>query len=613
MKETVSPRPAAVATDNAPSRIEDYALIGDCRTAALVSRTGSIDWLCLPRFDSAACFAALLGDCDNGHWSIAPSSKVLHCERRYRDGTLVLETDFETATGKARLIDFMPLHGGASDLMRIVVGLSGEVAFETELVIRFDYGRTVPWVNRVDHRTIRALAGPDRLVIQSPVALKGEDLRTVGRFTVKAGDRVPFTLTYQGIGDRRIPAVDPETALEKTEAWWRAFSDRCPEVGEWTATVKRSLITLKALTFEPTGGIAAAATTSLPEKIGGRRNWDYRYCWLRDATVTLQAFMHLGYFEEAEAWREWLIRAVAGDPAQMQIMYGLGGERRLPEFTLPWLKGFMGSKPVRVGNAAAEQFQLDIYGEVADAMTQGLRGGLPRHVRGGALSEVILPFLEKAWRHRDRGIWEVRGPRRHFTHSKVLAWVAFDRAATLTGAQGEAAARWRRMADRVHAEICRKAFDPDLGSFVQYYGAKVVDASLLHIPLVGFLPADDPRVVGTVKMIEQQLMRDGLLLRYDTGEVDDGLPHGEGAFLACSFWLADVWVLLGRLDEARALFERLRSLCNDVGLLAEEYDARDGRMLGNFPQAFSHVGLINTALNLARAVSPAVQRTSTAG
>jgi GH15 family glucan-1,4-alpha-glucosidase len=592
-------------------RIEDYALIGDCETAALVSRRGSVDWLCFPRFDSGACFAALLGTPENGCWRIAPRHAQARAERRYGDGTLVLETDWETPQGGATVIDFMPPRDGAADLVRIVAGRWGRVEFDVNFIARFDYGRSVPWVSHLDDTTLTAVAGPDLLVLRTPVRLHGEDMHTVGSFAVTAGERIPFTLTH--LPSHLPPPVprDPEAALERTRAFWRAFSRRCPEVGPWTAEVKRSLVTLKALTYMPTGGIAAAATTSLPEHVGGPRNWDYRFCWLRDATMTLMAFMKLGYFEEASAWREWLLRSVAGDPSQMQIMYGLAGERRLPEWEVPWLDGFLGSRPVRIGNAAADQFQLDIYGEVADAMMQALRGGLPPHPRTRALSEVILPFLEDAWRRSDEGIWEVRGGRRHFTHSKVMAWVAFDRAAALalsTDGGMEQAVRWRRVADTIHEEVCRLGYDPGLGSFVQHYGSRQLDASLLHIPLVGFLPPTDPRVLGTVDAIERRLVRNGLVLRYDSEETEDGLPPGEGAFLACSFWLADVLVLLGRHEDARRLFERLLGLCNDVGLLSEEYDPEAGRMLGNFPQAFSHIGLINTALNLSRPTSPAEER-----
>jgi GH15 family glucan-1,4-alpha-glucosidase len=595
------------------TRIEDYALIGDCETAALVSRDGSIDWLCFPRFDSPACFAALLGTEENGHWSISPSDKSYRTSRQYRHDTLILETTFETETGVAIVRDFMPPHDGTSDIIRIVEGRSGSVAFDFDFVLRFDYGRTVPWVTANDDGSMTAIAGPDMVILTSPVALKGEDLSTVASFTVSEGEKLPFTLTYCPSHLPRPTAKTVATALEETEAFWHDFASRCPEVGDWSQQVRRSLITLKALTYMPTGGIVAAVTTSLPEKIGGPRNWDYRYCWLRDATLTLLALMKLGYYDEARAWRDWLLRAIAGDPAQMQIMYGVAGERNLMEWEAAWLPGYEASIPVRIGNAAAEQFQLDVYGEVADAMAQARKGGLPPHPRGRALSAALMPFLEKAWRQPDEGIWEVRGERQHFTYSKVMAWVAFERSARLAKETGEEADadRWQAVADEIHAEVCDKAFDPKVGSFVQAYGSTALDASLLQIGLVGFLPADDPRYVGTVKAIEERLMRDGLVLRYETSEVDDGLPLGEGAFLACSFWLADALTLIGRHEDARDLFERLLSLSNDVGLLSEEYDPVAKRMLGNFPQAFSHVGLINTALNLAHWKGPAEERSAT--
>jgi len=596
------------------SRIENYALIGDCETAALVSCDGSIDWLCLPRFDSAACFAALLGTPENGRWRIAPKDSRARISRRYRPDTLILETTFETDDGAATLIDFMPPRDGASDLVRMIVGRRGRVTFDTDFVVRFDYGRTIPWVTRESDGTVTAVAGPNKLFLRTPIALKGEDLHTSGSFTVTAGERVPFILTYISSQGPAPARQEVDAVLRNTEDYWRDFSSRCPTVGPWSNTVKRSLITLKALTYLPTGGIVAAATTSLPEQLGGTRNWDYRFCWLRDATMTLQAFMKLGYYEEASAWREWLLRAVAGAPGQMQIMYGVSGERHLLEWEVPWLDGYCSSGPVRIGNAAAEQFQLDVYGEVADALTQALRGGLPPHPRSRVLNDAIMPFLEEAWRRPDEGIWEVRGDRQHFTHSKVMAWVAFDRAATLAAAAGsgkDLAERWRRVANEICDDVCKKAFDPELGSFVQVYGSKTLDASLLQIPLVGCLPPSDYRVIGTVKAIERGLMRDGLVLRYRTEQTVDGLPPGEGAFIACTFWLADVLVLLNRHADAQLMFERLLSLCNDVGLLSEEYDPIAGRMLGNFPQAFSHVGLINTALNLARSMGPAEDRAET--
>ncbi|CAN7630173.1 glycoside hydrolase family 15 protein [Neorhizobium sp. LjRoot104] len=592
------------------ARIEDYALIGDCETAALVSKMGSIDWLCLPRFDAPACFASLLGTEENGLWSIAPSQPVTGVGRAYIEDTLVLETEFSVGTGKAAVIDFMPPRDGTSNIVRIIEGRSGSVEFEVDLVIRFDYGRSVPWVSHVATGRLTAVAGPHRLTLESPVELKGEDFHSKATVTVSEGQRLAFTLTHSASHEPVPVARDPEAALQQTVFFWQDFVGRCPPVNSYSAIVKRSLITLKAMTYMPTGGIVAAVTTSLPEKIGGPRNWDYRYCWLRDATMTLMAFMNLGYFDEATAWREWLMRAIAGTPEQMQIMYGVGGERSLPEFELDWLGGYEGSLPVRIGNAAADQFQLDVYGEVADALAQARKHGLPAHPRTDSMARVLLPFLEKSWREPDEGIWEVRGGRDHFTHSKVMAWVAFDRTARLAEDSDDtgAALRWRAVADEIHADVCRKAYNEELGSFVQSYGSKVLDASLLQLPLVGFLPPDDRRVISTVEAIERRLMRDGLLLRYETEVIDDGLPSGEGAFLICSFWLCDALVLLGRHADAKRLYDRLCDLCNDVGLLSEEYDPVAGRMLGNFPQAFSHLGLIATALNLARLEGPAGER-----
>ena len=539
------------------SKIEDYALLGDCRTAALVSRKGSIDWLCFPRFDSPACFAALLGNRENGRWKIAPSEPVIQIERSYEEGTLILETRYTTEHGVAALIDFMPLSLRHSSVVRIVVGLKGNVSFDMDLVMRFDYGASVPWVEREDPHTLTAVAGPDLLILRTRVPLEPDGKHTKSHFTVAPGDRVVFTLSHQPSHEPLSDAFDADASLAKTEYFWHGFSGRCPDVGPWTPLVKRSLITLKALTYLPTGGIVAAPTTSLPEQIGGERNWDYRYCWLRDATMTLLAFMNLGYFEEAQAWRDWLARSVAGDPDQMQIMYGLGGERRLEEHELHWLSGYEDSRPVRVGNAASQQIQHDVFGEVADAIAQAIKGKLPPHPRIEAITQVIVPFLEKAWRVPDEGIWEVRGPRQHFTHSKVMCWVAFDRISTVakTLEKGaEFAEHCRQVADEIHAEVCKKAYDPELGSFVQSYGSKSLDASLLQIPLTGFLPPDDYRVLGTVAAIERQLMRGGLLLRYDSEATEDGLPPGEGVFLVCSFWLADVYVLLGRPDDARDMF-----------------------------------------------------------
>ena len=559
---------------------------------------------------SPACFAALLGNADNGRWLIAPKDQVLGAERRYRPGTLVLETEFKTATGSATVIDFMPPADGA-DLVRIVIGRSGRVAFRTELVVRYNYGAIVPWVNRLDDGTINAIAGPERLVLRTPVELYGEDLKTMGDFTVDAGQSVPFVLSYGLSFQNPPPAIDPFEALERTAAFWREWSDRCADVGPWTDAVKRSLITLKALTYAPTGGIVAAATTSLPERLGGVRNWDYRYCWLRDATFTLLALMHLGYYDEARAWRDWLVRAVAGSPQQVQIMYGVGGERWLPELIVPWLPGYENSSPVRIGNGAYEQFQLDVFGETADAIFQTLKAGMKPSERGRALQPVITEYLATAWRQPDEGIWEVRGGRQHFVHSKVMAWVAFDRAAMAVESEGhkDPARRWRQIADEIYAEVCERGFDRDLNSFVQAYGSKRLDASLLLLPLVGFLPAADPRIKGTLAAIEDRLLIDNeFVLRYETENPGDGLPAGEGVFLACSFWLVDNYILQGRYAEARKLFDRLLSRCNDVGLLAEELDPLTGRMLGNFPQAYSHVGLINCALNLSRQTGPAEER-----
>jgi len=552
-------------------RIEDYALIGDCKTAALVGRDGSIDWLCWPRFDSAACFASMLGTAENGRWLIAPKDPPLAVRRRYGPGTLVLETEFETETGRAAIVDFMPPADGAY-LVRIVVGRSGRVLFQTELVLRFNYGAIVPWVNRLDDNTINAIAGPERVILRTPVALYGEDLRTVGEFAVDAGQSVPFVLSY-GASFQNPPApIDPLNALARTEAFWRQWSDRCPEVGRWTESVKRSLITLKALTYAPTGGIVAAATTSLPEHLGGVRNWDYRYGWLRDATFTLLALMNLGYYDEAQAWRDWLVRAVAGSPNQVQIMYGVGGERWLPELTIPWLRGYESSAPVRIGNGASEQLQLDVFGEIADAMFQGLKAGMAPSERGHALRPVVLEYLATAWRQTDEGIWEVRGGPQHFVHSKVMAWVAFDRAANELETVNDSE-RWREIADEIHAEVCERGFDSELYSFVQSYGSNQVDASLLLIPMVGFLPPEDPRVRGTLRACEDRLLIENeFMLRYETEHTKDGLPAGEGAFLACSFWLVDNYILQGRYAEARKLFTRLLARCNDVGLLAEEFD-----------------------------------------
>jgi GH15 family glucan-1,4-alpha-glucosidase len=595
-------------------RIEDYAMIGDCETAALVGRDGSIDWLCWPRFDSAACFAALLGTSDNGRWLVAPKSQPLEVTRRYRPGTLILETEFRTETGTAVVIDFMPPADSVADLVRIVFGSSGHVTFQTELVVRFDYGSTVPWVTRVEDSTIEAIAGPEQVVLRTSAELHGEDLKTVGEFVVDAGQSVPFVLSYGRSFEGTPGPIDPVKALERTEAFWLEWSGRCPAAGPWTDAVKRSLITLKGLTYAPTGGMVAALTTSLPERVGATRNWDYRFCWLRDATFTLLAFRHLGYYKEARAWGDWLLRAVAGNPGQIQIVYGIGGERRLPELTIPWLPGYEKSSPVRVGNTASEQLQIDIFGEIADAFFQAYKLGLQPSKRGEAIQPVIYEYLATIWRLPDEGIWEIRGKPQHFVHSKVMAWVAFDRAAAYLGAHAlpDLSRKWREIADEIHRDVCERGFDRELGSFVQAYGSKWVDASLLLLPLVGFLPATDPRIRGTIRAIEQRLLvNNEFVLRYETEDAVDGLPPGEGAFLVCSFWLVDNYVLQGRYEEAQQLFNRLLSRRNDVGLLAEEFDPLNGRMLGNFPQAYSHVGVINCALNLSREIGPTKQRAAT--
>lgn len=594
-----------------PLRIEDYALIGDCQTAALVGKDGSIDWLCFPRFDSAACFAALLGTPEHGRWIVAPVGTVRAVRRRYRQGTLVLETDYETDDGAVTLVDFMPPRTSDPELVRIVVGTRGQVRMRTQLTIRFDYGWVVPWVRKLDGaRGIRATAGPDTLYLRTNVPLHGENLHTVGEFTVSAGERIPFELTWHPTSEPEPPARDPEAALRKSDAWWREWSGRCTYEGEWREAVLRSLITLKALTYAPTGGIAAAATTSLPEHIGGVRNWDYRYCWLRDATFTLYALMVGGYIDEARAWRQWLVNAVAGTPAELQIMYGLSGERRLTELDLTWLPGYEASTPVRIGNAAYKQRQLDVYGEVMDALHAARRLGLPPSEEAWRIQCAIVQFLETQWREPDEGIWEMRGPKRHFTHSKVMAWVAFDRAVKAveqSGLSGDAAT-WRRARDEVHAQVMAQGFNGEVNAFTQFYGSKEPDASLLMLPMVGFIDANDPRMVGTVELIRKRLLHDGLVDRYPLNPSVDGLPGGEGGFLICTFWLADNLALQGRQAEAREIFERLLSLRNDVGLLSEEYDPVARRFLGNFPQAFSHIGLVNTARNLSRHGGPAEDR-----
>ncbi|MDX6354378.1 MAG: hypothetical protein QOF98_1281 [Streptomyces sp.] len=587
-------------------RIEDYALIGDLQTAALVGLDGSIDWLCLPRFDSAACFASLLGDEDNGRWRCAPLGAGNCSYRSYRGDTLVLDTFWETPTGTVKVTDFMPQRDKAPDVIRIVEGLSGEVAMRGELVLRFDYGSVVPWMRRVGDDGV-AIAGPDsvwlRNVADVPVSVYGQDMRTIADFTVRAGQRVATVLTWHPSHGDQPELVDPYEALRNSLDDWDAWAGKCAYQGPWRSAVMRSMITLKALTYGPSGGIAAAATTSLPEEIGGVRNWDYRYCWLRDAALALNALVSGGFLDEAHAWRDWLLRAVAGDPADLQIMYGIGGERRLPEYEVPWLKGYAGSSPVRVGNAAAGQLQLDVYGEVLDSLYLARESGLEDdEPYAWNLQRALMDFLETKWREPDEGLWEVRGGRRHFVHSKVMAWVAADRAVRTVeahrGLRGDAK-RWRAMREQVHAEVCEKGYDPVRNTFTQFYGSAELDAATLLIPQVGFLPATDPRVLGTVEAVRRELDHGGFVRRYtpDSGAVD-GLPGSEGAFLACSFWLADALNATGRRDEAVELFEKLLDVRNDVGLLAEEWDPIAGRQLGNFPQAFSHIGLVNTALNL---------------
>jgi GH15 family glucan-1,4-alpha-glucosidase len=587
-------------------RIEDYALIGDLQTAALVGKDGSIDWLCLPRFDSPACFTALLGDEDHGHWRIAPTGAGSCTRRRYIGDSLVLESVWQTRTGTVKVIDFMPQRDRSPDVMRIVEGVSGTVEMSAALRIRFDYGSIVPWVRRTDGHRV-AVAGPDSVWLRSEPKVKtwGQQFSTCSSFTVGEGEKVAFVLTWHPSHEPRPPLVDPLDALECTLQDWAEWSTHCRSEGPYGEAVVRSLITLKALTYAPTGGIVAAPTTSLPEAIGGVRNWDYRYCWLRDSTLTLGALLSAGYVEEARSWRDWLLRAVAGDPADLQIMYGLAGERRLPETELPWLTGYSGSAPVRTGNAAVHQLQLDVYGEVIDSLHVAREAGLTTEKHAWNIQLSLLGFLESKWREPDEGLWEVRGPRRHFVHSKVMAWVAADRAVRTLEAhpslRGDAG-RWRAMRDEVHREVCEKGYDPERNTFTQSYGSIELDAAALLIPRVGFLPPDDPRVIGTVDAVWAELgAGGGLLRRYSAaGATIDGLPGREGAFLACSFWLADALRMTGRVKEAKDLFERLLALRNDVGLLAEEYDPVSGRQLGNFPQAFSHIGLVNTALALSR-------------
>ncbi len=591
------------------ARIEDYAIIGDCRTAALVSRDGSIDWFCCPRFDSEACFAALLGSNEHGRWSIAPRGPA-RIARRYRTNTLVLETHFETDDGAATLIDFMPPNHRDSTIVRLLVGTRGKVAMSTEFILRFGYGAIVPWVTRLEDGALRAIAGPDMVILRSPVHLHGLDMTTVGEFTINKDDTIPFVLSYLPSHLPLHAPLDPTTALHDTETFWRNWSAKCRPAGKWSDAVLRSMITLKALTYAPTGGMVAAPTTSLPEQLGGERNWDYRFCWLRDATLVLLGAMNANYYEEAQAWRDWLLRAVAGSPEQLQIMYGIAGERRLTEWTASWLPGYENSAPVRIGNAAHSQLQLDVFGEIMDVYHQARRGGLSTNDSGWEVQLKFLEHLEMIWNEPDEGIWEVRGAPRHFTHSKVMAWVAFDRAiksAETFGLEGPLD-KWRKLREEICEEVCTNGFDTELGTFVQSFGSKQLDASLLMLPSVGFLPVTDPRIEATISAIERRLLHDGFVMRYESGVTDDGLPPGEGAFLACSFWLADVYTLQGRVADAERLFTRLMGLRNDVGLLSEEYDPRVKRLVGNFPQAFSHMALVNSAYNLTRTEKPLEQR-----
>jgi len=582
--------------------IEDYALIGDLQTGALVSRYGAVDWLCFPRFDSGALFAALLGTPENGHWTIQPHGEFRPLSRRYRDDTLVLESELETDTGVVRLIDFMPPRETNPDLVRIVEGVRGRVDMRMELVLRFDYGSIVPWVRTLEG-TLVAIAGPDAVLLRTPVEQEGRDMRTYAEFSVGEGDRVPFVLRWFPSDQTPPEPIEPERALEETVAFWEEWAAVCKFEGRWHDAVHRSLLTLKALTYAPTGGIVAAPTTSLPEWIGGVRNWDYRFCWLRDATLTLLALIRGGYVDEAGAWRDWLLRAIAGSPDDLQIMYGVAGERRLTEIELGWLDGYEGSRPVRIGNGASGQRQLDVYGEVVDALYQARRQGLAPSDDAWRLTCRLIDWLESGWQEPDEGIWEVRGPRRHFTHSKVMAWVAFDRAIKMVERIGRDGPvdRWKSIRREIRREVLEHGYDADRGTFVQFFGSDRLDASCLLIPLVGFLPATDERVVGTVRAIEQDLVRGGFVERYRADEENadvDGLPPGEGVFLPCSFWLAAVLHQQRRCDEAVALYDRLLALRNDVGLISEEYDPERGRLVGNFPQAFTHIGIVETAFTL---------------
>lgn len=593
------------------ARIEDYALIGDCETGALVGRDGSIDWLCLPRFDSDSCFGRLLGNEENGYWKLCPVDGH-SSERRYRPGTLILEAIFTTDRGSVRLTDFMPPKTDISKVVRIVECLEGEVDMRSELVARFDYGISMPWVSRVEDGALSLVAGDTMLLLRTEVPIRGESMKTVSSFSVTKGQRVAFVVSYQISYQDPAAAEHPGALLDATERFWREWSGRCQTAGAYSDGVQRSLITLKALTFAPSGGMVAAATTSLPEQIGGPRNWDYRFCWVRDATLTLLALMGAGYYEEARAWRDWLVRAVAGSPKQLQIMYAVTGERRLTEWEVPWLSGYENSKPVRIGNAAHTQLQLDVYGELMDALYQARRGGLHENKRAWAIQCALLDHLKGIWTEPDEGIWEVRGGAKQFTYSKIMAWVAFDRAirsAAEFGMHGPVR-EWEAQRAAIHEDVCRHGYNEQRQTFVQVYGEPQLDASLLLIPAVGFLPPDDPRVISTIKAIERELLHDGFVRRYDTSATKDGLPPGEGMFLACSFWLADAYHLIGRDADAKVLFERLLALRNDVGLLSEEYDVTRRRLVGNFPQAFSHIALVNTAHNLTHREKPSEHRGS---
>ncbi|MBS0241825.1 MAG: glycoside hydrolase family 15 protein [Proteobacteria bacterium] len=583
-------------------KIDEYALIGDCETAALVGRNGSIDWLCWPRFDSGACFAALLGREDNGRWIIEPAGTAARTSRAYEQDTLILRTRFEAAEGSVDVVDFMPLRSSKSDIVRLIIGITGRVRMRTELVLRFDYGALVPWVTRVDEESLRAIAGPDMVVLRSPVAVHGHDFKTVAEFDVAQGETVPFVLTYAHSHEPPPPAIDWRRALHETRQFWKDWCSRCGYDGAYRAAVIRSLITLKALTNAPTGGIIAAPTTSLPEAIGGNRNWDYRYCWLRDATFTLLTLMSGGFYEEAAAWRDWLLRAAAGMPDQVQIMYGVAGERRLDEWEVHWLAGYEGSKPVRIGNAASTQLQVDVYGELMDALHHARLAGLSGEEVAWPLQRALIEHLETIWREPDHGIWESRGPRCHYTHSKVMAWVAFDRTIKSQEAFGldGPVEHWRAVRDVIRDDILTNGYDSGLGTFTQSYGSPGLDAALLLLPLVGFIEPSDARMKRTIEAIERDLIRNGFVIRYDTGSTEDGMSGDEGVFLACSFWLADNLLLLGRRQDAERLFERLLAARNDVGLLSEELDPATHRLLGNFPQALSHIGLVNTAMNLSR-------------